>query len=190
VYSVADWIEMCGYDSTCGLVNNALKPLSEDALFVRVLNELGAIPIFRSSVSQNSGGYENCFTKETNNSIWGRGLNPHKKDFSTGGSCGGEAALVSTYSVGMGFGVDVFGDTRYPASCCGVCAFKPTSKRMSEIGVTKVNKRTLWPAVITPIGRSMLDIKYFFQSLWDSKLLSKYDHNVLPMKFENKIFEE
>jgi len=79
-----------------------------------------------------------CFTKETNNSIWGRAIHPIKKDFSTGGACGGEAGLVSTFSVGIGFGVDVFGDMRYPAVCCGVCAFKPTSKRMSSIGVTQI----------------------------------------------------
>jgi hypothetical protein len=47
---------MCGYDSSCGLVHKTLKPVSEDALFIRVINELGAMPLFRSSVGQNSGG--------------------------------------------------------------------------------------------------------------------------------------
>ena len=75
------------------------------------------------------------------NNIWGRANNPHQKDFTTGGACGGEAALVSTYCVGMGIGVDLAGCTRYPASCCGVVAFKPTANRVSSIGVSKVNNR-------------------------------------------------
>ena len=54
-------------------------------------------------------------------------MNPYKKEYTTGGSCGGEAALVSTFSVGLGIGVDVFGDVRQPAVNCGICAFKPTS---------------------------------------------------------------
>lgn len=57
-YSVADWIDMCGYDSTCGMANRALKPASEDAVIVKVMNELGATPLFRSSVNQCAGGID------------------------------------------------------------------------------------------------------------------------------------
>jgi Asp-tRNA(Asn)/Glu-tRNA(Gln) amidotransferase A subunit family amidase len=45
---------------------------------------------------------------------------------------------VSTFSVGVGFGVDVFGDSRYPAICCGVVAFKATSTRMSNVGIQQI----------------------------------------------------
>jgi amidase len=54
---------------------------------------------------------------------------------STGGACRGEAGLVATHSVGIGIAIDQYGDARYPAACCGVVAFKPTSSRMSQIGI-------------------------------------------------------
>ena len=40
MYSVADWIDMNGYDSTCGLASQALKPVYEDAVMVKVLTDL------------------------------------------------------------------------------------------------------------------------------------------------------
>lgn len=50
-FSVADWIDMIGYDSTCGLASQALKPNPQDSVIVKILNELGAMPLFRSSVN-------------------------------------------------------------------------------------------------------------------------------------------
>ena len=50
-YSVADWLDMCGYDSTCGLGARSIKPSDDDAVILRVLNELGASAMFRSNVN-------------------------------------------------------------------------------------------------------------------------------------------
>ena len=51
-FSVADWIEMNSFDSTCGLVSRSLKPMTEDAVIVKVLRDhLQATPLFRSSVN-------------------------------------------------------------------------------------------------------------------------------------------
>ncbi len=76
------------------------------------------------------------------NNIWGFAKNPHKKEFSTGGSCGGEAGLVASHSIGIGLAVDQYGDARYPAACCGVVAFKPTSGRMSSMGIARTSIRS------------------------------------------------
>lgn len=105
---MADWIEMNGFDSTCGLANRSVKPSSEDAVVIRALRDnLLATPLFRSSVNQGAGSNDiSAFACETVNNIWGRAKNPHKKEFSTGGSCGGEAGLVSSHSIGVGLTVD------------------------------------------------------------------------------------
>ncbi len=51
-FSVCDWIDMNGFDSTCGLTNRAMKPKSEDAVIVKALRDkLLATPLFRSSVN-------------------------------------------------------------------------------------------------------------------------------------------
>jgi Asp-tRNA(Asn)/Glu-tRNA(Gln) amidotransferase A subunit family amidase len=164
---------MNGYDSTCGLSSRALKPKSDDAVIIRALRDhLLATPLFRSNVNQGSGILDvGCFTSETSNSLWGRALNPYNKDFSTGGSCGGEAGLVATLSSTIGLAIDQFGDARYPASCCGVVAFKPTSNRMSSIGISHPGIRSsLCKPVVSPIARSVKDIIYLLRCLWDSQV--------------------
>ncbi len=51
-FSVSDWIDMNGFDSTCGLANRSMKPKSEDAVIVKALRDrLMATPLFRSSVN-------------------------------------------------------------------------------------------------------------------------------------------
>jgi Asp-tRNA(Asn)/Glu-tRNA(Gln) amidotransferase A subunit family amidase len=80
----------------------------------------------------------------------------------------------------MGLGVDIFGDMRYPAACCGVSAFKPTSSRISSVDISGCSDQTLWPAVITPTARHVRDLTFFFKNLWNSELLSKYDPYVSP----------
>ena len=51
-FSVADWIDMNGFDSTCGYANRCVKPSSEDAVVIRALRDnLMATPLFRSSVN-------------------------------------------------------------------------------------------------------------------------------------------
>ena len=108
-FSVADWIDMNGFDSTCGLANRSVKPCSEDAVIIRALRDnLMATPLFRSSVNQGAGSNDiSAFASENANHIWGRAKNPLKKEeFSTGGSCGGEAGLVATLSICIGLAVD------------------------------------------------------------------------------------
>ncbi len=96
--SVADWIDMEGYDSTCGLTCRAMKPVAKDAVIVKVLRDhLGVTPLYRSSVNQASGSVDmEAFTNETMNKIWGRAKNPHNKEYTTGGACGGDAGLVAS----------------------------------------------------------------------------------------------
>ncbi|TNV73302.1 hypothetical protein FGO68_gene179 [Halteria grandinella] len=192
-FSLSDNISLSGFDSTCGLASHSLKPLPDDAVIVKALkNHLLATPLFRSSVNQSSGTPDiSQFSSECSNSLYGRALNPHNKDFSTGGSCGGEAGLVASNSIGIGFGVDWFGDARYPAACCGVAAFKPTSGRMSEVGVgTAGITSPLCKGVVTPMARSVKDISYVLRALWDSKVQQIYDKSVSPLKFNNTLWKQ
>ena len=66
---------------------------------------------------------------ETNNRIIGRTRNPYNLDFSSGGSSGGEAAIVGSHSSTLGLGTDIGGSVRVPAAFCGVVGFKPSTQR-------------------------------------------------------------
>ena len=50
--------------------------------------------------------------------------------FLSGGSSGGEAALISSYGSPLGFGSGLGGSIRQPAGMCGIYGFRPTSARI------------------------------------------------------------
>ncbi|MBS4012892.1 MAG: amidase [Bacteroidetes bacterium] len=61
--------------------------------------------------------------------------NPHNTEHTPGGSSSGSAAAVSAGIAPLALGTQTIGSLSRPASYCGVCAFKPTSGRISTKGV-------------------------------------------------------
>lgn len=61
--------------------------------------------------------------------LQGNTLNPINKDYSTGGSSTGSAALVASGVVPISHAMDGGGSIRIPASCCGLIGLKPTRGR-------------------------------------------------------------
>jgi Asp-tRNA(Asn)/Glu-tRNA(Gln) amidotransferase A subunit family amidase len=70
------------------------------------------------------------------NPLWGRTSNPYLQDYTSGGSSGGEGALLALDGSALGFGTDVGGSLRIPASYCGLYSFKPGHGRIPFGGVT------------------------------------------------------
>ena len=49
---------------------------------------------------------------------------------STGGSSGGEGALIAAGGSPLGLGTDIGGSIRFPSAFCGICGIKPTGNRI------------------------------------------------------------
>ncbi|KLJ09097.1 hypothetical protein EMPG_15479 [Blastomyces silverae] len=71
---------------------------------------------------------------ECTSNIYGRTVNPHNRNLTSGGSSGGEGALVAMRGSVLGVGGDIGGSVRCPASNNGVYGFKPTCTRISAKG--------------------------------------------------------
>ena len=78
----------------------------DDAEAVRILREAGAIPLVVSNVP------ECCLWMETFNNVHGRTNNPYDTRRTSGGSSGGEGALVGAGASVIGLASDTAGQTR------------------------------------------------------------------------------
>ena len=74
------------------------------------------------------------FAFESDNLVFGPTNNPYDLTRTSGGSSGGEAALIASCGSPMGLGSDAAGRVRLPAAFCGIAGIKPTSGRLPRTG--------------------------------------------------------
>jgi len=117
-----------GTKSSLGSDTHLLENINEDADFVTVLKNKGAIPFVKTNVPVL------CFSYHSSNHIFGTGENPWNWGRTIGGSTGGEAGLIAANCSPFGIGSDAGGSLRVPASFCGVVSFMPTPKWVSLYG--------------------------------------------------------
>ena len=84
--------------------------------------------LFRSNVSQL------LLFSESDNPVYGRTNNPWNLARTSGGSSGGQAAIIAAGGSPLGLGTDIGGSLRYPAAFCGIASFKPTAGRTPDPG--------------------------------------------------------
>ena len=128
-FSIKDSLELAGTVCTAGTVGRrGAAPSTEDAILIQRLRAAGAIPIAKTNLP------DLLFAFETDNLLFGRTNNPYDLERTSGGSSGGEAALIAACGSPMGLGSDCAGSVRLPAAFCGIAAIKPTSGRLDRTG--------------------------------------------------------
>jgi amidase len=128
-FSVKDSIEIAGEICTAGtLGRRSPPPSSRDATVVKRLRSAGGIPLARTNLP------DLLFAFESDNLLFGATKNPYDLSRTSGGSSGGEAALIASCGSPAGLGSDAAGSVRLPAAFCGITAIKPTSGRLPRTG--------------------------------------------------------
>ena len=94
-----------------------------DCAVAQIAMHHGGIPLCKTNVPQTMLSFE-C-----RNPVWSRTLNPYNRNHSSGGSSGGESALLASDGVAFGFGSDIGGSLRIPVHYCGIYALKPSAGR-------------------------------------------------------------
>ncbi|MCP9257950.1 Fatty-acid amide hydrolase 2 [Dirofilaria immitis] len=92
----------------------------EDAIVVQRMKNAGAILLAVTNVP------EVCMWWESMNVVYGRTKNPYDSRRISGGSSGGEAALISAAGSVIGIGSDIAGSIRMPCYFNGIFGLKPT----------------------------------------------------------------
>jgi amidase len=160
-FSIKDSIEVQGTVCTAGtLGRKSATPSTRDATVVARLRAAGAIPIARTNLP------DLLFAFESDNLIRGRTNNPYDFSRTSGGSSGGEAALISACGSPFGLGSDAAGSVRLPAHFCGIASIKPTSGRLPRTGHVPPAGgwiETLWQ--IGPMARRVEDLITMMQLL-------------------------
>uniref|UniRef100_A0A7N8YG05 Fatty-acid amide hydrolase 1 n=1 Tax=Mastacembelus armatus TaxID=205130 RepID=A0A7N8YG05_9TELE len=181
--SIKENIAYKNHDSSCGVVINLDQPAKEDSVLVQVLKRQGAIPFVKTNLPQGLLNYD-C-----GNPIYGQTVNPHNFQKTSGGSSGGEGALVGGGGSVLGLGSDIGGSIRIPAAFCGISGFKPTAGRISSQGVKPIyrgQKSVLSSA--GPMAKDVESLALCMQALLCDHMFS-LDPTIPPIPFNVQVYE-
>lgn len=177
-FSIKDSIEVEGTVCTAGTLGLRSSPASlQDATVVARLRAAGAIPIARTNLP------DLLFAFESDNLLRGRTNNPYDFSRTSGGSSGGEAALIAACGSPFGLGSDAAGSVRLPAHFCGIASIKPTSGRLPRTGHVPPAGgwiEALWQ--IGPMARRVEDLRTMMPLLLGP---DGFDHTVVGMPYGN-----
>lgn len=133
--SLKETFNVTGVPSSLGFISFLERgPVSNNSALVQILLDAGAVLYVKTNVPQT------MMTADSQNNVFGRVLNPHRRNLTAGGSSGGEGALIAMRGSVLGIGTDIAGSIRIPALCCGTFGFKPTVGRVPYGGQTSAGR--------------------------------------------------
>ncbi|PIL31991.1 hypothetical protein GSI_06695 [Ganoderma sinense ZZ0214-1] len=158
--SLKDQVRIKGLESTLGYTSRVGKYADDDAVLTKVLYSCGAVPFVMTNVPQT------LMWPETYNLIFGRTVNPANRTLTSGGSSGGEGALVAMKGSPLGVGSDIGGSIRYPSVFNGLYGFRPSSTRIPYSGaLNTLEGIDSVPSVLGPLSNSLSGLKVFLKAV-------------------------
>ncbi|GFS75584.1 fatty-acid amide hydrolase 2-A [Trichonephila clavipes] len=147
---------------------------AEDAPSVALLKKAGAIVIATTNSAEMGMDFE------TNNILHGKTCNPFDTSKTSGGSSGGESALVAASGSVLGLGNDLLGSIRVPCHFTGLFGHKPSVGLVPNLGCHPTPDPTLLPYLYTgPMCRYAEDL------IISMRILSSQSR--VPVNFGQKV---
>jgi fatty acid amide hydrolase len=122
--TIKEQFALAGTPATIG-VAGARDDVQDGPLVAR-LRAAGAIVLGKTNVPQL------LIYNEADNPVYGRTNNPWNLERASGGSSGGEAAIIAACGSPLGLGSDIGGSLRAPSHACAIACLKPTTNRLSN----------------------------------------------------------
>lgn len=155
--SVKDNHDIEGIDSTVGWVGLIGKPAKQDNLGVQLMQALGAVIYVKTNIPQS------LMMSDSYNHVFKQSVNSLNKNLISGGSSGGEGALVGAKGSLVGIGTDIGGSIRVPAVLQGLYGLSPTIGRVHNRDSGRGSKYVV-PPVAGPITTSLSSLEFFMDS--------------------------
>ncbi|KAK5648536.1 hypothetical protein RI129_003428 [Pyrocoelia pectoralis] len=162
-----------GMKNSFGLLCRKQKRAVQDADVIRLLKSAGGILIGVTNIPILN------MWQETSNPVYGRSNNPYNCTRTTGGSSGGEAAIIAACGVPFGICTDFGGSVRISAFACGIFGHKPTSDLVSTKGVIYRTGREITIMTVGILSRTSYDIIPLLNVL--------IDKNVSKLRLDEKV---
>lgn len=177
--SVKEHLGMKDCDLNGGFVAWVGKVSKEDAHLLQILWAAGAVFYVRTTQPQS------LMHLETSSNLYGVTTNPFNTTLTSGGSSGGEGALIGFRGSILGIGSDIGGSIRSPAANNGVYGFKPTTMRLPSFGMiaTMFGSEQILPT-FGPLSTSLEGCKLFMKTVIDSKPWLK-EPSLLPFPWKD-----
>ena len=131
---------------------------------VRELRNLGAVLYCKTSVPHT------LMSGETVNNIIGYTWNPKNRFLTSGGSSGGEGALIRMRGSVLGMGTDIGGSIRIPAAFNGLYGIRPSVGRMPYEGMANsMDGQNSVLSVVGPLSHSAGGLRLVMKSILSQK---------------------
>lgn len=170
--SVKDQVCIRGYNASAGYLSTNNES-DQDSVLIATLRDLGAVFYVKTNMPQAIMHLE-C------ESFYGRTVNPYNREFSSGGSSGGEGALLALRGSILGIGTDIGGSIRNPAATNGVFGYRPTTNVLPYLGIkVAMPGNQNITSVVGPMAHTLRDCALFVEAVLSSPVYHQ-DLNMVP----------
>jgi amidase len=161
-----DMYDMKGQPTTIGYLSWHNEIAEKDSTVVNELRIAGAVMYCKTTMPQTG------MALETNSNLWGRTLNPYNSSLASGGSSGGDGALIAMRGSPISPSSDIGGSIRAPAAFNGLYSIRPSSERIPKFGMrSTIAGNVSIKTSSGPIAHSVADLNMF------TKILNAYPNN-------------
>jgi amidase len=173
-----------GWINTYEGIKDSPKKKTYESEMVRELRNLGAVLYVKTSVPHT------LMSGETINNIIGYTWNPKNRNLCSGGSSGGEGALIGLRGSPGGFGTDIGGSIRIPAGFNGLFGIRPSGGRLPYEGMANsMDGQNSVLSVVGPLATSARATTFLVKSIL-SQQPWLYDPLVVDMPWREDVVKE
>ncbi|ODV84083.1 hypothetical protein CANARDRAFT_9076 [[Candida] arabinofermentans NRRL YB-2248] len=156
------------------------KTKDTESYVAQILSQAGCVFYVKTTVPMA------MLSNETHSNI-SQTLNANDRTKSSGGSSGGEGALLASYGSIIGLGTDIGGSIRIPSVMAGIFGLRSSSNRLPYLNVSNsYENQTIVCSVIGPMCRYVTDLQLVFRILINAQPWIG-DPKVVPIEYRKSM---